>query len=322
MGADRSHEGRNMQGENSDDRKSARSVWGRNTDPALDPSEDPRSRGELGKAQRAMLGLGVATGRNTNSFDPRSTLVRPMMRVRLGDPKAAVFGRRLHHDDVVIVPEFLCAKDDWTLYYKLLEEMREAQAQRVPNAEWISWHEGAHLISKGPCGETFDAIQKRVGDYFGLRPENRGTRFNWYKDASDWKPHHHDSAAFNAARARNQNCTVGISLGSTRELAFLDAKDNTRRIYFPQDNGMLFYFGRDVNINWQHGVNYVPESEQDGKGRISIILWGFAEDVLDEPGSPPMLTDATRPVYDVHASSRSRVRRDSERGARSKHGGA
>jgi hypothetical protein len=37
---------------------------------------------------------------------------------------------------------------------------------------------------------------------------------------------------------------------------------------------MLFSFGRDVNINWKHAINALPEEEHNGKGRISIILWG------------------------------------------------
>lgn len=66
-------------------------------------------------------------------------------------------------------------------------------------------------------------------------------------------------------KARNQNITVGVSFGATRELAFLNANNGTK-IYFPQTNGMLFSFGRDVNINWKHGINALPEDEQDGKG--------------------------------------------------------
>jgi hypothetical protein len=39
-------------------------------------SEDPRKEGALGKAQMAAMGLRTATsGRNTESFDPASTLV-------------------------------------------------------------------------------------------------------------------------------------------------------------------------------------------------------------------------------------------------------
>ena len=103
-------------------------------------------------------------------------------------------------------------------------------------------------------------IEKKIADYFDIEMKSVGTRFNWYANSSDWKPFHHDSAAFNPQRARNQNITVGVSFGSTRELAFLNAKTG-EKIYFPQTNGMLFSFGRDVNINWKHGVNALPEEE-------------------------------------------------------------
>ena len=51
----------------------------------------------------------------------------------------------------------------------------------------------------------------------------------------------------------------------------------------------MFSFGRDANILWKHGINALKEEEQDGKGRISIILWGFAKDVIEEEGNPKML---------------------------------
>eukprot|EP01034_Spumella_vulgaris_P022266 gene22266-28380_t len=114
--------------------------------------------------------------------------------------------------------------------------------------------------------------------------------FNWYRDSSDWKPFHHDSAAYNPGRARNQNITVGVSFGATRELSFLNAKNGTR-IYFPQTNGMMFAFGRDVNINWKHGINALPEEEHNGKGRISIVLWGLSPKFTEEDNSPGMLLD-------------------------------
>ena len=129
--------------------------------------------------------------------------------------------------------------------------------------------------------------------YFEIRQKTVGTRFNWYTSSSDWKPFHHDSAAFNFERAKNQNITVGVSFGASRELAFLHAKTG-EKIYFPQTNGMIFAFGRDVNINWKHAINALPVEEHDGKGRISIILWGWAPNVIEEKNSPPMLTDNTR----------------------------
>ena len=45
----------------------------------------------------------------------------------MGSSKAKVFNKPLKHDDVVIVPEFFCAEEDWDMYYKLVEEMRELQ---------------------------------------------------------------------------------------------------------------------------------------------------------------------------------------------------
>lgn len=279
-------------------------VWGAAPADAALPTkaDDPRATGPLGKAQRAALGLGVATGRNTESFDPASTLVRPSMRVIVASKKAATYDKPLRHDDVVIVPEFFCDEDDMALYYTLVEEMRAAQdaapAGKRNGPEWQSWHEGAHLISKDPSGSaTYRDIEQRMGDYFKLRPNSRGTRFNWYNNPSDWKPFHHDSAAFNPQRARNQNVTVGVSFGDTRELAFVDANDPTKRFYFPQTNGSLFYFGRDVNLRFKHGVNYQKEADRSGKGRISIILWGWA-DAVDEAGSPPMLTNDARNGFD------------------------
>jgi hypothetical protein len=62
-------------------------------------------------------------GRNTESFDPKSTLVRPDMRIIVG-PNRPVLEKKIKHDDVIVVPEFFCSEDNWDLYYQLIEEMR------------------------------------------------------------------------------------------------------------------------------------------------------------------------------------------------------
>lgn len=220
------------------------------------------------------------------------------------DPKKKKIGT-LKHDDVVVVPEFFCKEDDWSIYYKLIEEMRELQAEGADKkTEWLPWHEGCHLVTKGPDkSPTFQMVLKATAEYFGIKLESVGTRFNWYRDGKDWKPFHHDSAAFNPQRAKNQNITVGISFGSERELAFLQANDASNRTYFPQCNGMMFSFGRDVNINWKHGVNALPEHLQTGKGRISIVLWGMCHDVVEEDNSPTMVNNR-RPGGHHHNKSR------------------
>jgi hypothetical protein len=226
------YHGGNIDGEGNGD-----ILGGLKYDPILAPlNDDPRDGKKIKKKGK---------GRNTESFDPHSTLVRPDMRVIVG-PNTETYGSLLKHDDVVIVPDFFCAKDDWSLYYKLIEEMRESQAHGDKDAEWISWHEGAHLISKNPKGsQTYQDIQAKISQYFNISTQSVGTRFNWYRTSTDWKPFHHDSAAYNTQRAQNQNITVGVSFGSTRELAFLNVK-NGSKIYFPQvDNSTTSTFSID-----------------------------------------------------------------------------
>jgi hypothetical protein len=95
-----------------------------NKDPNLpDVVDDPRVLypEEKGKAQKKR-----GAGRNTESFDPKSTLVRPAMRIVVG-PNRPVLGRATKHDDVIIVPDFFCKEDDWSLYYQLIKEIREQQ---------------------------------------------------------------------------------------------------------------------------------------------------------------------------------------------------
>jgi len=180
-------------------------------------------------------------GMNTESFDPASTYDRPSMRVLIGSNKVEEYPGRIKHDDVVMVPNFFCEDNDWELYYKLVEEMREAQDKGEKQSEWISWHEGAHLISKNPKGSpAYLEIQNRIAKYFGIEQKSVGTRFNWYRDSSDWKPFHHDSAAFNPQRAKNQNITVGVSFGATRELAFLHAQSR-EKVALPHCNHCPFH---------------------------------------------------------------------------------
>lgn len=161
-------------------------------DENLCPNVAPDPRGE--DPERRMTKK--SAGRNTASFDPASTLVRPALRVQVGSPMSKSYNRfPLKHDDVVIVPELFGPEDDWKLYYKLVEEMTDLQQQNVRGSEWLSWHEGAHLVAKNPNGsKTFQEIIDKLCDYFQIQKKSIGTRFNWYKDSSDWKPFHHDSA--------------------------------------------------------------------------------------------------------------------------------
>ena len=80
------------------------------------------------------------------------------------------------------------------------------------------------MISKNPKNcPTYEKVVKRMMQYFRIEKVQKvSTRFNWYRDSSDWKPFHHDSAAYRYDLRKRQNVTVGVSFGAEREMAFLD----------------------------------------------------------------------------------------------------
>ena len=51
------------------------------------------------------------------------SFVRPDMRVIMG-PRVRHYPKACKHDDVIVVPNFGCDEKDWSIYYKLVEEMR------------------------------------------------------------------------------------------------------------------------------------------------------------------------------------------------------
>jgi len=212
--------------------------------------------------------------------DPASTFVAPAMRVQIGLPGG--YRKTLNGDDVLIVPELLCGEDDLSLYHTIVSEIRSAQDEGIKDTKWASWKDGCHLINKAPeCSEAYCTAVAKVISYFRIADASMYTRFNWYVNGADWKPLHHDTAAFSQRRVGKQNITVGVSLGGERELVFRHVQHGTLA-YFPQPNGMAFSFGRRININWKHGINALPVEKHNQLGRISIIFWGWSDLVEDE----------------------------------------
>ena len=99
------------------------------------------------------------------------------------------------------------------------------------------------------------------------------TRLNLYENGNDWKPYHHDAAALKPEKAKTQNITVGVSFGLTRNISFQSAK-SYERIDFPLENGTVYAFGNQINIDYKHGIpQYNGISNEK---RISIIIWGYS----------------------------------------------
>jgi len=327
------------------------------------------------------MGIVGLTGRNTASFDPKSTLVRPAMRVYYGPPQKK-YKKEVNLDDVIIVPEFLCREDSFDAYNCIQKEL--CRLHNEPTLDMGALEFVQQVVSK-------------VCRYFKIDEESRALCISWYQHGADENPQVFRNGKFKDVPAKQQNCLVSLALGAPRELAFRRSKtdellffpqfngaltffgrdvcsrwqhgmnictqasaarghvsiaimgnssiaaaetvlplgpsDEKRGadafrhaktgelLYFPQKNGMLFYFGRDANIVWQHGINALPDCQQDGKGRVSIILWGLCTTTVEEANSPPMLTDESRdgkgkgkgkPNYD---GRRNQPCRDHQRGS-------
>jgi len=208
--------------------------------------------------------------KNTTDFNPNFD--KPDMRV-ITHIKKEKFNTKLTVNDVVIIPEFV----DNSYYDKIISELKNAE-EKFPEL-WKEWHGNNHLIADDKLkwkqlSPTFTELVNLVKEYFDMRVE--ATRLNWYRDDKEWKPYHHDAAAIKEDKAKTQNITVGLSLGRTRETSFQHAKSDIK-INIPLDDGSIYTFSKDVNIEWKHGIPQIEEEKRTNEGRISIILWGYVD---------------------------------------------
>lgn len=229
---------------------------------------------------------------NTETFEPDYS--PPEMRVRFEYGKIVSNLTPTQSNDVLIVPDLFA--DMPNAYTKLLNEIFATKFDKHDLI--IPWHEGCHLIVddhmdwKRSC-PTFNLIIERIARYFSM--DVKATRFNWYQKNEDWKAFHYDSAAIDERRARTQNFTIGVSFGAKREIAFQVAnhKDCRYVVSFPLDNGTTFCFGKDVNIDWRHGILPIKQNTDifqgiqanstNNVGRISIIAWGYINQIDMKP---------------------------------------
>ncbi len=218
---------------------------------------------------------------NTESF--KKNFTPPEMRVQFEFGKTEC-DIEFQSNDVLIVPDLFNKPEDSNIYQKLLDEI---QATKFDKNKLIhEWHEGCHLIVddhydwKKDC-VTFNYVINKISNYFGIKIQ--ATRFNIMEDLNDHKFFHFDGAAIKPDIAAIQNCTIGVSFGYTRDIAFQVAshKDCRNVVSFPLPNGYTYLFNKDVNIDWRHGVlpietkpDYKPELSD---GRISIIVWGWLD---------------------------------------------
>lgn len=224
---------------------------------------------------------------NTETFKPDFTPPEMRMLFEYGQSKSKLFPQS---NDVIIVPDIFAGEND--LYNKLLGEIFATQFNKQELI--ISWHEGSHLIIddnldwKKSC-PTFNYVVNKVAKYFNM--DVKATRFNWMQNLQDHKFFHYDGAALKPEIAQNQNSTIGVSFGYTRDIAFQVAShyDCRKVVSIPLPDGYTYLFNKDVNIDWRHGVLPI-ETKPDYKhglkdGRISIIAWGWIDQFDVKPNN-------------------------------------
>lgn len=163
---------------------------------------------------------------------------------------------KILNDGCIYLPNFLCDKDDLLLFNKIKEEINDQEP--------VNWSK--HLKYENPeFSQTFKEIVDKMAIYFGVKVLQ--TRLNYYHDGTDWKPLHHDSHAYGD---KEENFTMGASFGASRELLFLH-KESESKFTFPQNNGDVFAFNKEVNQKFMHGV---PKKTGKIGDRLSIIAWG------------------------------------------------
>ncbi len=233
--------------------------------PKRDTSKyDPRKRKEMKERKRRP--------KNTESFEPLSRPVDMRIVMDLGNKELRT---SLTSRDVLLVPNLFSDYEKGQIYSKLEYEIHHCD---VPQDQVLKlWHGNTHLIADDHTpwkknAPTFAMVVDRIRQFFKM--DIKATRFNWYKDTSQWKAFHHDAAAIKEEKAKTQNFTVAVSFGATRDAAFEENKSKTV-ISMPQEDGTIYAFTQDTNVLWKHGI--LKEKETREEGRISVICWGWID---------------------------------------------
>jgi hypothetical protein len=186
--------------------------------------------------------------------------------------------------DVLLSPKLFDDFGKYEIYNKLVSEIQNCG---IPEEQLLKlWHgndkiKGTHLIANDRANwkelcPTFNMVISRLKDVFKM--DIKATRLNWYRDPDHWKAFHFDASAVKSEKALTQNFTVAVSFGITKDAAFEHATTKTV-ISMPQSDGTVYSFTNDTNGIWRHGILQDKQEQEKGLGRISIIAWGWIDNV-------------------------------------------
>ena len=233
-------------------------------------NDDPRYHpgAELGKAQKAAMGIKGLHGRNTASFDPRSTLVRPAMRIIYGR-KGHELGSITKPDDVIVVPELICDASDQSVANRVLADLKKSEKLDPKDIAAVR------------------SLTARMCQYFQVDHDDALVLVRWHQSSSS-AAIELCSRGFGKKLGRRDQVMLHMSLGATCELAFKRARTG-EVVYFPQKNGTLMLLGCDVDTKWHAGESKVP----DGMN-ILVSVWGRSRKAVEEEQLASSVSSATK----------------------------
>jgi len=222
--------------------------------------------------------------KNTETFEPMTKPVDMRIIYDLGCYHDTL-SQKLMTRDVLLVPNLFRDYEEYEIYNRLVDEIKNCG---IPEEKVIiPWHgnstiKGTHMIASDwekwkRNSPTFNMVVNRIREFFNMNI--KATRLNWYQNTEQWKAFHFDAAKINPEKAKIQNFTVSASFGRTRECAFEKDDNKKNVISIPIGDGEIYCFTKETNELWRHGVlQELPKVEE---GRISIVAWGWIDDVID-----------------------------------------
>ena len=163
---------------------------------------------------------------------------------------------KILNNGCIYLKNFFCSTQDTKIFENLKKELNI-------NTNLVNWSKH-YKCQNIKISKTCNDILKKMSEHFKVTIIE--TRVNYYKSGQDYKPFHHDKNAYGNTA---EDFTMGASFGSTRQLEFLHVETN-KKFVFPQNNGDIFAFTKDINKLFMHGI---PKEINKGD-RISIIAWG------------------------------------------------
>eukprot|EP00437_Effrenium_voratum_P066454 CAMPEP_0181499638 /NCGR_PEP_ID=MMETSP1110-20121109/54770_1 /TAXON_ID=174948 /ORGANISM="Symbiodinium sp., Strain CCMP421" /LENGTH=237 /DNA_ID=CAMNT_0023627847 /DNA_START=20 /DNA_END=730 /DNA_ORIENTATION=- len=213
----------------------------------------------------------MATQMRVRSRSKGTTLqeTSPLSAVQMpGFPQPKPLPERLSRlGSCVHVPALGSSAEDAQLAKSLLTDIQKVGKQlRLHRSRRHLQIWGEHLTSS----KTFTAVVSRLLSLFGLKLVDCWV--NVYRSGEEEKSPHHDNYQ---DRSPSPTATIGLSLGSTRDIVFRD-RYSGETFPIPQQNGDVFAFDSSFNRLFTHAI---PPSEDDDTGlRLSIIVWAMESD--------------------------------------------